>query len=121
MLFRSAHQVQRYVGAFKGRHTLSALGGTRWSGQKAKAKGAVADLASEMLRVQAIRESAPGIAFPDDTSWMREFESSFPWEETVDQIDADRKSTRLNSSHVVISYAVFCFKKKIDRKSTTFD
>ena len=31
----------------------------------------------------------------------------------------DRKSTRLNSSHVVISYAVFCFKKKIDRKSHT--
>src|SRR5256885_12590715 len=32
--------------------------------------------------------------------------------------DADRKSTRLNSSHLVISYAVFCLKKKTDRLET---
>ena len=41
-----------------------------------------------MIRVQAVREHAPGIAFPKDTQWMREFESSFPWEETDDQINA---------------------------------
>src|SRR2546426_3162073 len=33
----------------------------------------------------------------------------------------DRKSTRLNSSHLVISYAVFCLKKKNTRKSATYD
>jgi transcription-repair coupling factor (superfamily II helicase) len=80
-----ANLVQRYVGAFKGKPELSALGGTRWANQKSKAKGAVKDLASEMIRVQAVREHAPGIAFPQDTGWMREFESSFPWEETEDQ------------------------------------
>ena len=83
-----AHLVQRYIGAFRGRPQLSSLGGSRWSGQKSKAKGAVADLASEMLRVQAVRESAPGIAFAPDTQWMHEFESSFPWDETDDQIEA---------------------------------
>jgi len=83
-----AHLVQRYIGAFKGRPQLSTLGGSRWSGQKSKAKGAVIDLASEMLRVQAIRESTPGISFAKDSQWMREFESSFPWEETEDQIEA---------------------------------
>ena len=83
-----ANLVQRYVGAFKGKPELSALGGTKWSNQKIKAKGAVKDLASEMIRVQAVREHAPGIAFPKDTQWMREFESSFPWEETDDQINA---------------------------------
>ena len=81
-----AHLVQRYVGAFKGKPELSALGGTKWSNQKVKAEGAVIDLAHEMIRVQAVRESAPGIAFPEDTDWMREFEASFPWEETEDQI-----------------------------------
>src|SRR5256885_3901912 len=35
-----------------------------------------------------------------------------------DQSHADRKSTRLNSSHLVISYAVFCLKKKILSEST---
>src|SRR3989454_8129650 len=37
----------------------------------------------------------------------------------VDAILLDRKSTRLNSSHLVISYAVFCLKKKISRSSTS--
>ena len=83
-----AHLVQRYVGAFKGRPELSALGGTRWANQKVKAKGAVVDLAHEMIRVQAVREHAPGIAFPQETQWMQEFESSFPWEETEDQNNA---------------------------------
>ena len=83
-----ANLVQRYVGAFKGKPVLSTLGGTKWANQKTKAKGAVADFASEMIRVQAVREHAPGIAFPIDTQWMREFEASFPWDETEDQISA---------------------------------
>ncbi|MDP7009555.1 MAG: transcription-repair coupling factor [Phycisphaerales bacterium] len=83
-----AHLVQRYVGAFKGRPELSSLGGTKWSSQKEKAKEAVVDLASELMRVQAIRETSAGIAFPPDTTWMQEFESSFPWDETEDQLDA---------------------------------
>src|SRR3712207_7168803 len=38
-----------------------------------------------------------------------------------DEIDADRKSTRLNSSHANISYAVFCLKKKTSRMSRAAD
>src|SRR5688572_32763500 len=37
----------------------------------------------------------------------------------VVQVDLDRKSTRLNSSHSQISYAVFCLKKKKKKKNTT--
>jgi transcription-repair coupling factor (superfamily II helicase) len=83
-----SHLVQRYVGAFKGKPELSALGGTKWANQKLKAKDAIADLANEMIRVQAVREHAPGIAFPVDSQWMCEFEASFPWEETEDQNSA---------------------------------
>jgi transcription-repair coupling factor (superfamily II helicase) len=83
-----SHLVQRYVGAFKGKPKLSALGGTKWASQKTKAKDAVADLATEMIRVQAVREQAPGISFPADSQWMHEFEASFPWEETEDQISS---------------------------------
>jgi transcription-repair coupling factor (superfamily II helicase) len=83
-----AHLVQKYVGAFKGRPELSALGGTKWSSQKEKAKHAVVDLAGELMRMQAIRTSSAGIKFPKDTTWMQEFEASFPWDETEDQIDA---------------------------------
>ena len=83
-----AHFVQRYIGAFKGKPELSTIGSARWASQKEKAKGAVIDLAHELLRVQAVREHAPGIAFPKDTQWMHEFETSFPWDETEDQISA---------------------------------
>src|SRR2546426_8327539 len=39
---------------------------------------------------------------------------------TVSRRDGDRKSTRLNSSHLVISYAVFCLKKKKKRQTVTY-
>ncbi len=83
-----AHFVQRYIGSFKGRPELSVLGGMKWLNQKDRAKGAVVELAHEMIRVQAVRETAPGIAFPQDTEWMKEFEASFPWDETEDQLNA---------------------------------
>src|SRR2546426_7663591 len=37
----------------------------------------------------------------------------------VESLEVDRKSTRLNSSHLVISYAVFCLKKKTNEHITT--
>src|SRR5690625_5378986 len=44
-----------------------------------------------------------------DAGWHR---GLLPWVEAVEEATEDRKSTRLNSSHVAISYAVFCLKKK---------
>src|SRR5437016_6713505 len=44
------------------------------------------DLASEMIELQALRESKPGIALPPDTEWQQEFEAAFPYQETPDQL-----------------------------------
>ena len=41
-----------------------------------------------MLRIQAAREAMPGIRYPADTPWLQEFEASFPYEETDDQLTA---------------------------------
>ena len=83
-----AHLVSKYVGAGKARPVLNTLGGGRWAKTKAQAEHAVRDLAAEMLRIQAARESQPGHAFPDDNTWQREFEGSFVYEETPDQMRA---------------------------------
>jgi transcription-repair coupling factor (superfamily II helicase) len=80
--------VQKYIGAFHGRPELSTLGGKRWKKQKERVSEAVRDLAAEMLRLQAARASLPGIRFPEDTTWQREFEAEFPYEETEDQLAA---------------------------------
>ncbi|MHC5114242.1 MAG: transcription-repair coupling factor, partial [Planctomycetota bacterium] len=80
--------VQKYIGAFTGAPELSTLGGRRWKKQKEKVSEAVRDLAAEMLRLQAARASLPGVRYPDDTGWQREFEAEFPYEETEDQLAA---------------------------------
>jgi transcription-repair coupling factor (superfamily II helicase) len=83
-----AHLVSKYVGTGKARPQLHTLGGTRWQKAKVQAESAVRDLASEMLAMQAARESLPGHAFGEDTPWQREFEGSFVYEETPDQLKA---------------------------------
>jgi len=83
--------VQKYVGVGKGRPPLlSKLGGTRWQATKAKVEEAVGEMAGDLLRIQAIRESQPGIAFPSDTRWQTEFENSFLYTETPDQVSTLR-------------------------------
>jgi transcription-repair coupling factor (superfamily II helicase) len=83
-----AHLVSKYVGTGKARPQLNTLGGTRWLKAKVQAEQAVRDLASELLQIQAARESQKGHSFPADTAWQREFEASFLYEETPDQMKA---------------------------------
>ena len=83
-----AHLVSKYVGAGKASPPLNQLGGTRWHKAKEQTEKAVRDIAAEMLRIQAVRESQPGHACKPDTQWQREFESAFIYEETSDQITA---------------------------------
>jgi transcription-repair coupling factor (superfamily II helicase) len=59
-----------------------------WERQKAAARSAVTDLAADLLRLQVLRSARPGIAFPADTAWQREFDAAFPYEETLDQVAA---------------------------------
>jgi transcription-repair coupling factor (superfamily II helicase) len=81
-------QVQKYIGGMggRGKPQLSTLGGQRWKAQKEKVAESVKDLAAEMLRVRAAREHMPGIRYPGDTAWQKEFEAEFPYEETEDQL-----------------------------------
>jgi transcription-repair coupling factor (superfamily II helicase) len=80
-----AHLVGKYVGTGKARPPLNTLGGTRWARAKAQAERAVRDVASDLLAIQAARESQAGHAFAPDAPWQREFESAFIFEETPDQ------------------------------------
>ncbi|MEM6756674.1 MAG: transcription-repair coupling factor [Planctomycetota bacterium] len=80
--------IQKYIGGFEGKPPLSTLGGKRWGKQKQQVTDAVRDLAKEMIQLQAARTTQPGIRYPDDTTWMKEFEAEFPFDETEDQLAA---------------------------------
>ncbi len=80
--------VQKYIGGTKTQPTLARIGGKSWVRQKEIAEQAVTDLAAEMIELQAARSSQNGIVFGPDTTWQTEFEQSFPYRETPDQLTA---------------------------------
>jgi transcription-repair coupling factor (superfamily II helicase) len=92
--------VQRYVGGSKTRPKLAKVGGQSWVRQKKAAEEAVTDMASELLELQAQRRSQSGIVFKPDSIWQTQFDASFPYQETEDQLSAisaaknDMMSTR---------------------------
>ena len=80
------HLVQKYVGGAKSNPTLSKIGSHSWEHRKQAVAEAVADLAGDMVTLQAARAAKPGLAFPPDSHWQDEFEASFPYTETDDQL-----------------------------------
>jgi transcription-repair coupling factor (superfamily II helicase) len=83
-----AYLVSRYVGAGKKSPPLSSLADAKWARAKKNAAASIFDYAGQMLAVQAERETQLGHAFGPDTKWQREFEHSFPFRETPDQLTA---------------------------------
>ena len=81
-------KVSRYVGVGRKNPALSELGDERWQRARSKAEKSVLAYAEKLLRVQAERELECGITFPPDNTWQREFEDSFPFKETPDQLRA---------------------------------
>lgn len=80
--------VQRYVGSDGVEPHLDKLGGAGWEKSKAKARAAVEEMAGELLKIYAERELKEGHAFSPPDEMYREFEASFAWDETPDQMAA---------------------------------
>lgn len=80
--------VQRYIGGTKSKPKLARIGSQSWQRQKKAAQRAVQDMAAEYLDLQARRKSQPGVAFEADSVWQAQFDASFPYQETTDQISA---------------------------------
>jgi len=78
--------VQKYIGTGLRRPKLSKIGTKKWQRQKEKVIKSVRSLAVELLEVQAKRQSMGGVAFGEDSEWQAEFEESFPYQQTADQV-----------------------------------
>jgi transcription-repair coupling factor (superfamily II helicase) len=78
--------IQKYVGTSQLRPKLAKLNGKAWNRQKNEVREAVFDLAADMLELQAKREALQGFACPPDSDWQHDFEETFPFEPTEDQL-----------------------------------
>jgi len=80
--------VSRYVGVGKRAPALSSLADARWAKAKKNAEQAIYSYAAQLLTIHAQRETSRGFAFPPDSKWLSEFEASFLYKETPDQLTA---------------------------------
>jgi len=78
-------RVQKYAGK-EGAPRLSKLGSGTWERVKARTKRALMEMAGELVKLYAERQTFPGFAFKPDSDWMRQLEASFEYEETPDQL-----------------------------------
>jgi transcription-repair coupling factor (superfamily II helicase) len=81
-------QIQKYIGADGHEPKLNRLGGSEWARVKSRVKESIREMAAELLRLAAMRESVDGYPFPADSVWQKDFEDAFPYEETPDQLKA---------------------------------
>ena len=94
--------LQKYSGADASKAPkLNKLGTQEWNKTKSKVRGAVKNIAKELIELYAVRQEKEGYVCGPDTVWQREFEEMFPYEETEDQLSAiedakrDMESTRI--------------------------
>lgn len=93
--------IQKYAGADSRRPKLNRLNGGDWNRTKNRVKGAVAQIAEELVKLYAVRQSETGFVYSPDTVWQSEFEELFPYEMTEDQelaveaVKADMESPKI--------------------------
>ena len=78
--------IQKYAGKDAKKPKLNKLGGQEWTKTKSRVRGAVQQVAQDLVKLYAAREQQNGYVYGEDTVWQKEFEELFPFEETEDQI-----------------------------------
>ena len=86
--------IQKYAGAEAKKPKLNKLNSPEWKHTKTKVKGAVKEIAKELVELYAVRQLKQGYAYSPDTVWQNEFEEMFPYEETDDQLRAIEDTKR---------------------------
>lgn len=86
--------IQKYASADAKKPKLNRLGGQEWHKTKTKVRGAVKEIAKDLVELYAARQQKEGFVYGEDTVWQKEFEEMFPFEETEDQVLAIEETKR---------------------------
>ncbi len=82
----SLDNIRKYIGGGEKAPKLNKLGSKEWENTKNKVKSNLREVARNLIELYATRQKVQGFAFEKDTPWQKEFEDSFPYEETEDQL-----------------------------------
>jgi transcription-repair coupling factor (superfamily II helicase) len=82
------HKVQKYIGKDGAAPPLSKLGTASWERLKERTRESLREMAQELIELYAKRQYLEGVSFAPDNLWQKEFEDSFVYEETPDQLAA---------------------------------
>ena len=88
------HKLNKYTGKEGHQPTLTKLGSEQWERKKQRTKDQVKDVARDLIKLYAKRKASDGYAFSSDTTWQREMEASFEFEDTPDQAEATKAVKR---------------------------
>ncbi|PXV91103.1 transcription-repair coupling factor [Lachnotalea glycerini] len=80
--------IQKYAGSDAKKPKLNKLGSQEWNKTKTRVRGAVKEIAKDLVQLYALRQEKDGYVYSGDTVWQKEFEEMFPYEETEDQLIA---------------------------------
>ena len=94
--------IQKYANADAKKPKLSRLGTQEWTKTKTRVRGAVKEIAKDLVELYAARQNQEGYVYGEDTVWQREFEEMFPFEETEDQLLAIDAVKRDMQSHKIM-------------------
>ena len=94
--------IQKYAGADGRKPKLNKLGTGAWSKTKTGVKGAIHEIAKDLVELYAHRREQDGYAYEPDTPWQKEFEEMFPFEETEDQLEAIADTKRDMESNKIM-------------------
>ncbi len=86
--------IQKYIASGGAVPKMDRIGGASWARKKGKVKEAVRQMAEELIKLYAAREAHSGFAFSPDTHFQHEFEDSFEYDETRDQLRATEEIKR---------------------------
>ena len=86
--------IQKYSSSDAKAPKINKLGGQEWTQTKTRVKGAVKDIAKELIKIYSARQNQKGYSFSKDSVWQTEFEEQFPFEETNDQLSAIEDTKR---------------------------
>ena len=78
--------IRKYIGGGESLPKLNRLGSKEWSNTKKKVKSNLQEVARNLIELYAKRQKIKGFAFEKDTPWQTQFENSFPYVETDDQL-----------------------------------